>query len=302
MIRLQAFTIVSMWAGGTLLLDRLRWFRRPGLAERIGPYAPGPAGATAGTSVFSMTSFGEVVRPLAQSIGDRLSHVFGVHEELASRLQRAHSPLTVTAFRSRQMGASVATLAVAGLAAPAYTPPPVIGLLVLIGCPLLMFLILEQRALAESKRWQRRLFLELAVVSEQLGMLIGAGYSLGGALNRLSQRGTGACATDLALVCGRIRQGLSDVDALHEWADLAQVDALSRLVNVLALHREGGDLGRLVGEEARTIRRDVYRELVETIERRGQQVWIPVTVATLLPGVLFMVVPFIEAMRLFTTG
>jgi len=189
-----------------------------------------------------------------------------------------------------------------GLAVLAFAPPPMVGLLLLIGLPLLTFLVLEQRALAEAKGWQRRIFLELPVVTEQLGMLIGAGYSLGGALNRLSQRGSGACATDLTQVCARIRQGLSDVDALREWTRLADVDALTRLVNVLALHREGGDLGRLISEEARTIRGDVHRELVETIERRCQQVWIPVTVATLVPGVLFMVVPFIEAMRLFTTG
>ncbi len=133
-------------------------------------------------------------------------------------------------------------------------------------------------------------------------MLLGSGYSLGSALNRLARRGDGACATDLALVCGRMRQGLTDIDALREWAALADVDALSRLVTILAMNREGGDLARLISEEARTIRQDAQRELVETIERRGQQVWIPVTVATLVPGVLFIVVPFIEAMRLFTTG
>ena len=75
--------------------------------------------------------------------------------------------------------------------------------------------------------------------------------------------------------------------------------ALDRLVSVLALNRQAGDLGRLIGDEARSIRRDVHRELVETIERRGQQVWIPVTVATLVPGVIFLAVPFVEALRLF---
>ena len=99
---------------------------------------------------------------------------------------------------------------------------------------------------------------------------------------------------------GRIRQGLTEVDALREWAALAEVDALDRLVAVLALNREAGDLGRLIAEEARAIRRDVHRELIETIERRAQQVWIPVTVATLVPGVLFLAVPFIEALRLFS--
>jgi hypothetical protein len=92
------------------------------------------------------------------------------------------------------------------------------------------------------------------------------------------------------------------VAALREWSDLVQVDAVERLVGVLSLNAESGDLGSLIADEARAIRADAHRELLETIERRSQQVWIPVTVATLVPGVLFMAVPFVEAMRLFTDG
>jgi Flp pilus assembly protein TadB len=169
-----------------------------------------------------------------------------------------------------------------------------------IGAPLLGFLALEQRLAAASTVWQRRLFLELPVVTEQLAMLLSAGFSLGSALNRLATRGHGACARDLARVCGRIRQGLSEIDALREWAAVAGVGALDRLVPVLALNREAGDLGRLVSEEARSIRREAQRQLVETMERRSQQVWIPVTVATLVPGVVFLAIPFIEALRLFS--
>ena len=43
-------------------------------------------------------------------------------------------------------------------------------------------------------------------------------------------------------------------------------------------------------------------QLIETIERRGQQVWIPVTVAALVPGVIFLAVPFIDALRLFANS
>jgi tight adherence protein C len=137
-------------------------------------------------------------------------------------------------------------------------------------------------------------------VAEQLGMLLGAGYSLGSALSRLAVRGTGACGRDLVRVTGRIRQGLTEVEALREWVAVADVEALRRLVSVLSLNRQAGDLGRLVSDEARSIRRDVHRELIETIERRGQQVWIPVTVAALVPGVIFLAVPFLDALRLFS--
>jgi Flp pilus assembly protein TadB len=222
-----------------------------------------------------------------------------VTESLAVRLERVHSPLDVTAFRVRQLAWAVAGLVGAGVLAAAARLSGPVALVFVLGGPVLAFLVVEQQLATASARWQRRIFLELPVVSEQLGMLLGAGYSLGAALSRLAVRGTGACGRDLVRVTGRIRQGLTEVEALREWATVADVDALRRLVSVLSLNRQAGDLGRLIGDEARSIRRDVHRELVETIERRGQQVWIPVTVAALVPGVIFLAVPFIEALRLF---
>ena len=171
----------------------------------------------------------------------------------------------------------------------------------MLGGAALAFLLVEQRLAAESARWQRRIFLELPVVAEQLGMLLGAGYSLGRRAVAARRRGARErAASDLERVTGRVRQGLTEVEALREWAEVADVDALRRLVGVLALNRQAGDLGRLIGDEARSIRRDVHRELIETIERRGQQVWVPVTVAALVPGVIFLAVPFVEALRLFS--
>jgi Flp pilus assembly protein TadB len=201
----------------------------------------------------------------------------------------------------RQMGTATAALAMAGLVDLVLRPAAPLALLLLVALPLLVFLALEQQLAARSAHRQRRVFLELPVVSEQLAMLLSAGFSLGAALNRLAGRGHGACAEDARRVVGRVRQGLTEVEALREWAEIARVEALDRLVAVLALNQETADLGRLISEEARSIRRDVQRDLVETMERRGQQVWIPVTVATLLPGVIFLAIPFIEALRLFSS-
>jgi pilus assembly protein TadC len=205
----------------------------------------------------------------------------------------------VTGFRVRQVGWSVAGLAGGALLAVALQAPPLVALGLLLGGPVAAFLVQEQRLALASQRWQRRLFLELPVVAEQLALLLSAGWSLTASLNRIAARSRGAAGQDLERVCQRIRQGLSESDALREWAWLARVPALDRLVPVLALNRDTSDLGRLVAEEARSIRRDVHRELIEAVERRNQQVWIPVTVAALVPGALFLAVPFIEALRLF---
>jgi tight adherence protein C len=303
MPRLLAGSALLLWIGLTLLLSQHRWFNHRPLTTRLRPYEPGGMQTSLGTTgLLSVSSFREVIGPIARDTGERIAGLLGVDEPLATRLLRVHSPFDVTAFRMRQLGWAAAGLAAGAALAAATRPPLAVALLFAGGGALLGFLLIEQQLATASERWKRRIFLELPVLSEQLGMLLGAGFSLGSALNRLATRGTGACGRDLTIVCGRIRQGLTEVDALREWSEITDVDALSRLVAVLALNREAGDIGRLVGDEARAIRREVQRELIEQIERRSQQVWVPVTVATLVPGAVLLAVPFIEALRLFSTS
>ncbi len=299
-MRLALLSCLVLWIGVALALSRQRWFERRPLSERLRPYAPGDVPGGARSGLLSVDSFRDVIGPLSREIGSRLARLFGVDEDIATRLERVHSSDSVTEFRVRQVGWSALALGTGALLAMAIPLPGAFGVLFVLGLPLLTFLLVEQRLANESAHWQRRVFLELPILAEQLGMLLSAGYSLSAALNRLAARGKGSSGRDLARVCGRINQGLSEVDALREWSVLERVGALDRLVSILVLNREAGDLGRLISEEARSIRRDVHRELIETVERRAQQVWIPVTVATLVPGVIFLAIPFIEAMRLFT--
>lgn len=300
-MRLVLLCGLALWVGTTLLLSELRWFRRRPLVERLRPYAPGGSAAPSGAGgLLSVTSFRDVVRPLAATVGARVARIAGVEESVATRLERIHADTDPTAFRVRQLGWASAGAVLGALFAVATGVPAVAGLGLVVAGAVLGFLVVEHQLAARSAAWQRSTFLELPVVAEQLGMLLSAGYSLGAALNRIATRGAGAVGRDLRRVRTRVQHGLSEVEALREWSALVGVDAVERLVAVLALNREAGDLGRLISEEARSIRREVQRELIETIERRGQAVWIPVTVATLVPGVLFLAVPFIEALRVFS--
>lgn len=300
-VRLVVACGLTMWVGLTLLLSKLRWFSRTPLVERLRPYSPaGMGNPTRGATMLSVETFRDVIRPLCRTLGERLARLFGVSEELGVRLDRIHSSDDVNAFRVRQVGWTVAGFGVGTLMAVALRPPVALSLLFVSTGPLLGFLLPEQQVASASQTWQRRLRLELPVLAEQLAMLLSAGFSLGAALNRLALRGQGNASRDLRRVCGRIRQGLSEIDALREWAEVADVEALHRLLPILALNREAADLGRLISEEARSIRKDTQRRLIETAERRAQQVWIPVTVAALVPGVIFLAVPFLEALRLFS--
>ncbi len=285
--------------GLTLVLAEFRWFARVPLAERLRPYAMSVGANGTRLGLMSVESFREVIGPLSGALGARLARLFGVSEELSTRLARIHASTSVSDFRVRQVGTSaLAGFAAIAMAASVGLPGPAAALFV-VGSPVLAFLVVEQRLAIESQRWQRRIFLELPVVSEQLAMLLSAGFSLNGALSRIAERGSGCCSTDLGYVVQRTRQGLTDIEALREWATTADVDALDRLVSVLALNHEAADLGRLIADEARATRRDVQREVMEQIETRTQQVWIPVTVAALVPGVILMAIPFLDALSLF---
>lgn len=298
MTRAAALGGLVLFVGLTLLFSELRWFRRTGLIERLWPYGAARRRLTDG-GMLAVASFRELIAPLSRLTGERLARLFRFGEELGIRLERIHAPVGVTGFRVRQVGWSVAAFGAAVLVGIAADPPVPVAVAAVAVAPVAAFGVLEQQVARKSARWQQRIFSELPVVSEQLGMLMGAGWSLGAALARIAERGNGACARDLSRVQARIQQGLSEGEALREWADLAGVAELDRLVGVLALDRETADLSRLISEEARSIRREAQRKLVESIERRNQQVWVPVTAATLVPGVLLMGVPFVDALTLF---
>ena len=288
-----------LWSGTSLLLARIHWFRRPPLVARLRPYVDGitESDVDEGSSWVI-----RVLEPLLRDAGATLARVAGVEEDLARRLERIHSPLDPAAFRLRQGAWTLGALAVALVVTFVLSPPPVVAVFFVVGAPSLAFLVVEGSLARRSERWQRSLQLELPVVSEQLGMMLSAGYSMGAALARLADRSTGCVARDLRRVVARVGHGVDEFTALSEWAETADVTAVQRLVGVLALDREAGDLGHLITNEARAVRAELHRDLVERIEKRSQQVWIPVTVATLVPGLLFLAIPFADALRLFTSS
>ncbi|MGH9077590.1 MAG: type II secretion system F family protein, partial [Acidimicrobiales bacterium] len=258
----------------------------------------GPARPSLGSSA----PLGQILAPVLRSWGSRLAAALGAREDAGLRLARVHSSLDATSFRARQLAWSAAAFAMAILVAAVARLPPALSALVVLGAPLLAFLIVEQRLSQASARWQRQVLYELPVVSEQLAMLLAAGFSLGAAIRRLAERGRGCCAVDLGVVAKRIGYGLDAGEAMREWAGVAKVDAVDRLVAVLALHSEAADLERLVAAEARQARREVHRGTVELIERRSESVWVPVTVATLVPGVILIAVPFMAALHTFSNA
>ena len=231
--------------------------------------------------------------PLAR----RVAALFDADAELASRLSAAGLARTPSGFRARQLGGAVGALAACAAAlslAGASAALAAGGALAAAGAT---YGICEQRLSAQGAARRAHISEELPIVAEHIGMLLASGMSLTGALRAAAQRGEGFCAADLEGVTARVSGGSSVEMALAEWADIAGSAEIRRFVGVLTLHSDAADIAALVADEVRSARMEAHRRLIERIERRNEQVWIPVTVAALVPGAVLLAIPFSDALR-----
>ncbi len=288
--------LLLLFPGTALLLDRSPWFSRRSLLRRLAPYARRSSRGRGGT----VEGLRELIGPGVERLGDRLSSLMNADESLGARLEYLGSALTPAEVRFRQVAAMVMAALLALALVVRTTPAPTLAVALTVGAPLVVALAVDHSITRAVRRRRELLLAELPVVVEQLGMLLAAGYSVTGAFTRLSQRTDGVIAADLRRISRRVGHGLSEQAALLEWADRSRLDAIRRLVAVLALRRETGDLGALISAEARAVRAEAHRALVEEIERRAQLVWVPVTVATLVPGLILLAVPFMTALAQVT--
>lgn len=283
--------------GAGLLLSGVRWFRRAPVWMRLSPYLPARTTGDDTHRERVRTSSLSSAPPRALA---HLIEVMGPLDQLEARLRRAGESAEPAVFRTRQFSGAVVALLAALAATLAAGPPAPVALVLVLGAPLSSVLATEHHLERRIARRRAELVEALPVTIEQLGLLVGAGYSLGAALTRLAERSSGMTADSLGAVVRRIRQGRSEVDALGEWAADSQLPQVERLVGVLALHREATDLSALLAQEAAAVRAEAHRALIETIERRSQLVWVPVTVATLVPGLILLAVPFLSAVAMVT--
>ena len=230
------------------------------------------------------------------AFAQRITSFAGADAELAARLAQAGSSRSPSEFRARELGGAAGGLATVGAvlsAAGIAMPLAIAGALAAAAA---VYIAAEHR-LGRSIALRRvQITDELPIVAEQIGMLLASGMSLRGALEAASRRGQGICAEGLARVGARVAGGIAVEVALAEWADDAGSAEIRRFVGVLILHEDTTDIAALVSDEARSSRMEAHRRLIAHIERRNEQVWIPVTVAALVPGSVLLAIPFSDAL------
>ncbi|MEX0868599.1 MAG: type II secretion system F family protein [Nitriliruptoraceae bacterium] len=289
----------ALFVGGVaMLLSEVPVLTRLSIVDRLAPFCSSAPRSRFSPSAGQFTAMPSVSMTVRR-IGDAIASACGISDDISIRLKRVASHGDPAAFRLRQATWSIGWGVTAATAALTLGAPLMVTALVTVSSAILGALVVEQALLRREGRSRRVRQRELPVVAEQLGTLVAAGYSTIAALDRICRRGSGLCAQDLTRVVARVRQGAALDDALAEWVAVADTDGVRRLAALLALDQQTAELSRLIGDESRTLNRDLHRELAATIEQRAQQVWIPVTIATIVPGALFLGVPFMSALERF---
>lgn len=293
-------TVCGIAGGGLVLRSVLR--RRLTLDQRVRPYVAASYRAVAETGASHPSAepaWVQVFRPLLPSArvwAVTLGRLGSSTASVQNRLQVLHNDTGVERFRLEQLACGALGLA-AGLVAS-------IGLMLNYGAPWFAVVVLSfaggvvgmlARDYWLSRQvglWRAQVTAQLPDITELLALSVGAGETLGGALNRLEASTTGAINTLLASVAGDIRVGVSVAAALSQAANRVQVPAFTRLTEALVVSlQRGSPLTKVLRDQSADARESFRHALMELGGKKEIAMLVPVVFLILPVTVLFALFP-----------
>lgn len=295
-----ALLVLIALSGAVLAVRRVPALRRPGLADRVGPYVRDaarpsallgpPRGAGTGLA-------GALLAPVLADLARAVDRALGGTPSVRRRLAALSASLTVEQFRQEQVvwGAAGATGGLALLAAriAAGTGPPPLSLAGLAVLAAGGGVLARDQALSRAVRRRSALIaLELPAVAELLALAVGAGESPVAALERVTRRSRGELSRELRGALDDARSGTPFTAALASMAQRTSVPALARFADGLAIAlQRGTPLADVLRAQAIDVREDGRRALLETGGKREIAMMIPVVFLVLPVTILFALYP-----------
>ena len=137
---------------------------------------------------------------------------------------------------------------------------------------------------------------------EKLAVYLAGGYSLVGAITRVAERTKSPCAEIFEIIARGLKGGAEISVAVGQARELFEAPSLGRLANVLEGALYGADLVKAARSEAAAQRAAIHRLALAEMEKNSQKIWIPITIAALVPGIVLIFVPFVAVMKADTSG
>ena len=294
---------VGLW----LVVSTLPSLSRPRLLARVAPYVV-DVSAEARVVLDRRTAdplpvFGLMLSPVIRVLTALINALLGGPEATAKRLAQAGSPLSVEAFRSRQLVWGAAGLGVGILAdiavARANDLPAIaeLGIVVLggVGGVVIRDYLLQKAARARVARMAD----ELPLVLEFLTLSLSAGEGILDAIRRVSRISKGELSRELATVTADVATGMPLAETLTRLADALELPAFTRCVEQIvgALER-GTPLVEVLRAQAQDVRDDSKRALLETAGKKEVAMMVPLIFLILPTTIAFAIFPGVIVLQM----
>ncbi|MEY2849831.1 MAG: hypothetical protein RI885_2498 [Actinomycetota bacterium] len=280
---------------------------RPRLLHRVAPYlvdvSAGARELLARRAVDPLPVLGTLVAPAVTRLRSLLGSVLGGSEQIATRLRQAGSPLSVEAFRSRQLlsGAFGAAggVAVAAIASAVREVPLIlqVGIVVLAAAS---GVFLRDWWLTRTARARiSRMTEELPTVLEFLTLSLSAGEGIFDAVRRVSLISRGELAHELAGTVADVGTGLPFARSLQRLADDLRMPPLSRAVEqVIGALERGTPLAEVLRAQAQDARDEAKRSLLESAGKKEVAMLVPLVFLILPTTIVFAIFPGVFVLQL----
>lgn len=274
--------------------------RRARLADRIAPFVreqPRPSRLLNPAPAQGFGALGRAMLPRARSLSSQIDRWFGGAASVRRRLDALDDGRTVEDIRLEQVVWSAAGLGLGGL----------LGVLITIASGRLQIASILLLAVAgavggilgrdwwlsvQVRKRDERIIAEFPVVAELLALVVTAGESPQGALERVSRLVGGELGRSLNGAIAHTRSGLPLAEALERMAKSSNLEPLSRFIDglVIALER-GTPLAEVLRAQAADVREQSKRHLLERGSRNEITMMAPVVFLLLPVTVVFAMFP-----------
>jgi pilus assembly protein TadC len=143
---------------------------------------------------------------------------------------------------------------------------------------------------------------ELQAVLNLILHQLDRGRSLTRAFNSVADSAPRVWRPFLHELAGKLGHGTPIREALEE---LSQSIGSSRISEVFFLLSESNSTQTTKNTIALLLRQEMSNQrnrMIETVERNTQLIWIPVSIATIVPGVLLLLIPLIHSMNILASS
>jgi len=304
MVQLNALTGWAVLAGSALgiglwsLVSLIPRLGRPRLVDRVAPYiidvSPGARELLARRSADPLPVFWSLFSPLVARARSLLGAVLGGSATIQLRLRQSASPLSVDAFRSRELlwtigGAAAGVLGSAALGR-AQPVPGAVPAVVISACAVSGLIFRDHLLQRAAKARLERLSSELPTVLEFLTLSLSAGEGILDAIRRVSRVSHGELAAEFGGVVAAVNTGLPLGESLASLAEGVHLPAPTRCVEqITGALKRGTPLAEVLRAQAQDSRDESKRELLEVAGKKEVAMLVPLVFLILPVTIVFAI-------------